>query len=231
MKKLNLIIIALVASLLLIGGQTYGQARKTTAQVASNKGYVKGEIMKPVEAKDAAKIADGLTQKGWKTDKYTIKEQLISTWTLMSELNEETNTAKYVFVRKVNTQENLKDTKEKNYMDAMDNLGIELMAPLMIQCKAIMEQKKINQDQMKNMMMVMKSVPHATIQRMSRKSMEIYQENDNKFTVETYFFVDKEATLKAVKADCLNYCKEKSMNKECVEIIETLFRDGSKRKF
>lgn len=227
MKKLNLIAFVLVASLMLIGGQTFGQARKSTA----NKASVKGEIMKPVEAKDAAKMADELTQKGWKTEKYTIKEQLISTWTLMAELNEETNMSKYVFIRKVNTQENLRDTKEKNYMDAIDNLGADLMAPMMIQCKAIMDQKKMNPDQMKNMMMVMKSIPHSTIQRMSRKSMEIYLANDNSFTVETYFFVDKEATLKAIKSDCLNYCKEKSMGKEYMDILEILFRDNNKRKF
>lgn len=231
MKKLHFIIIAMVASLLLIGGQTYGQARKSTAMVAERKGAVKGDIIKPVEAKDAAKMADKLTSEGWKTDKYTIKEQLISTWTLMSEFNEKTSTSKYAFAHTVNTLENLRDAKEKNYMDAMDRLGQQLMAPIALHCKAVMIQKNLKPEQEKEMLQILMNIPNATIQRMSKKSMEIYVEKDNSYTVETYFFVDKDETLEAIQTDCINYCKGKSMDKTYISILEVAFKNLKTKKF
>lgn len=86
MKNLKLTLSVVCAVLLLTGGQLFGQNKKG-----------RGDVMTPVKADNFKEMAAKLSNDGWKTDSYTIEEQLASTAKFKCEINPKIGDALYLW--------------------------------------------------------------------------------------------------------------------------------------
>ena len=118
MKNLKLTLSVVCAVLLLTGGQLFGQNKKG-----------RGDVMTPVKADNFKEMAAKLSNDGWKTDSYTIEEQLASTAKFKCEINPKIGDALYLWSQVETSGSNLKDVREKNYITGMTNLTYQVELP------------------------------------------------------------------------------------------------------
>ena len=214
MKKMRLTLTVVCMMLLLAGVHFEGQAQRD-----------KSEIMTPQKGKVAKEEADLLTKDGWKTDKYTIEEQLASTWQLMCTSRPETGDSRYLWVEKETTGDNLKDLVVKNYINGVTNLTYQIELPFISQCKMVMLQKRATLDQLESMEKIVRQMSPMVVQNMCRKSMEIYREKDNVITIRSVYMIDR---TKAYDYLCEACVKDASGNKENATLVE-VFKEAVKR--
>jgi hypothetical protein len=214
MKKMKFTLTVVCMMLMLAGVHFEGQAQRD-----------KGEIVAPQKGKVAKEEADLLAKDGWKTDKYTIEEQLASTWMLMCTSNPGTGESRYLWVEKEATGENLKDIMVKNYISGITNLTYQLELPFISQCKIVMLQKKASLDQMERMEKIVRQVSPMVVQNMNKKSMEIYRQKDKTYTIRSVYMIDKSKAYDILCEACI---KDASANKENATLVE-IFKEALNR--
>lgn len=192
MKNLKLTLSVICAVLLLMGSQVYGQNKK-----------VRDDIMLPVKADNFKEISAQLTKEGWKTDSYTIEEQLASTAKLKCEVDPKMGDALYLWAQVETKGSNLKDTKEKNYIAGLTNMTYQVELPFVSQCKMILMQKRVAGEQISAMEKIVHQISPMVIQNLSKKTMEIYLEKDNTYTVRSVYMIDKSKVYDILVESCV----------------------------
>ena len=192
MKNLKLTLSLVCAVLLLTGGQLFGQNKKG-----------RGDVMTPVKADNFKDMAAQLTKDGWKTDVYTIEEQLASTAKLKCEINPKLSDALYLWSQVETTGSNLKDTREKNFITGMTNMTYQVELPFISQCKMILMQKRASADQISAMEKIVHQISPMVIQNLSKKTMEIYTEKDKTYTVRAVYMIDKSKVYDILVESCI----------------------------
>ena len=214
MKIVKLWFSVICAFLLLVAGQVFGQGR-----------IDKGAVMLPAKGDDFKSIAAGLVKEGWKTDNYTIEEQLVSTAKLKGELNSSSHDALYLWVQEESTGSNLQDVKQKNYITGVTHLTYYVELPFISQCRLILMQKKGTAEQIAAMEKIIVHVSPMVVQNLSRKSMEIYRERDGQFTVRTVYLLDKSKVYEILSGECI---RNAEVNKENAILLEN-FKEAVNR--
>ncbi len=192
MKNLKLTLSVVCAVLLLTGGQLFGQNKKG-----------RGDVMTPVKADNFKEMAAKLSNDGWKTDSYTIEEQLSSTAKLKCELNPKLGDALYLWSQVETSGSNLKDTREKNFITGMTNMTYQVELPFISQCKMILMQKRASADQISAMEKIVHQISPMVIQNLSKKTMEIYTEKDKTYTVRAVYMIDKSKVYDILVESCI----------------------------
>ena len=192
MKNLKLTLSVVCAVLLLTGGQLFGQNKKG-----------RGDVMTPVKADNFKEMAAKLSNDGWKTDSYTIEEQLSSTAKLKCELNPKLGDALYLWSQVETSGSNLKDTREKNFITGMTNMTYQVELPFISQCKMILMQKRASADQISAMEKIVHQISPMVIHNLSKKTMEIYTEKDKTYTVRAVYMIDKSKVYDILVESCI----------------------------
>lgn len=192
MKNLKLTLSVVCAVLLLTGGQLFGQNKKG-----------RGDVMTPVKADNFKEMAAKLSNDGWKTDSYTIEEQLASTAKFKCEINPKIGDALYLWSQVEASGSNLKDVREKNYITGMTNLTYQVELPFVSQCKMIMIQKRASSEQISAIEKIVHQISPMVIQNMSKKTMEIYLEKDKTFTIRSVYMIDKSKVYEILVESCV----------------------------
>lgn len=192
MKNLKLTLSVVCVVLLLTGGQLFGQNKKG-----------RGDVMTPVKADNFKEMAAKLSNDGWKTDSYTIEEQLASTAKFKCEINPKIGDALYLWSQVETSGSNLKDVREKNYITGMTNLTYQVELPFVSQCKMIMMQKRASSEQISAIEKIVHQISPMVIQNMSKKTMEIYLEKDKTFTIRSVYMIDKSKVYEILVESCV----------------------------
>ncbi len=201
-------------TLLLAGVHYEGQAQRD-----------KSEIMAPQKGKVAKDEAGQLVKEGWKTDKYTIEEQLVSTWSMMCASRPGTGDSQYMWVERESSGKDLKDVIQKNYINGVTSLTYQLELPYLSQCKLVMLQKKGTLEQAELIEKIVRQMSPVVVQNMTRKSMEIYREQDQTITVRTVYMIDKTKFYDILCEACI---KDASANKENAILVD-VFKEALNR--
>lgn len=192
MKNLKLTLSVVCVVLLLTGGQLFGQNKKG-----------RGDVMTPVKADNFKEMAAKLSNDGWKTDSYTIEEQLASTAKFKCEINPKIGDALYLWSQVETSGSNLKDVREKIYITGMTNLTYQVELPFVSQCKMIMMQKRASSEQISAIEKIVHQISPMVIQNMSKKTMEIYLEKDKTFTIRSVYMIDKSKVYEILVESCI----------------------------
>lgn len=209
MKNLKLTLSVVCVVLLLAGGQLFGQNKKG-----------RGDVMPPVKADNFKEMAAKLSSDGWKTDSYTIEEQLSSTAKLKCELNPKLGDALYLWSQVETSGSNLKDAKEKNYITGMTNLTYQVELPFVSQCKMIMMQKRASSEQISAIDKIVHQISPMVIQNMSKKTMEIYLEKDKTYTIRSVYMIDKSKVYEMMVESCVRDAAGYKENAILIEVFK-----------
>ena len=217
MKTLRLMLSLVCATLLLTSVQTFGQNKRG-----------RYDIMPPVKADNYKEMAAKLTEEGWKTDAYTIEEQLVSTAKLKGEVSGKTHDALYMWVMEETTAADIAKAKEINNMDAVNSLSYQVALPFLSQCQTLLIQKGAN-DRMKELNQIVNQITPMIVQNNIMKSMEIYQEKDKSATVRTVFLLNKEKVYDMLVEECIRHAEGVKENAILVEFFKEAHHRMAKR--
>lgn len=212
MKNLKLMLAVLCTGVLLSGGQLFGQNKKG-----------KEDIMYPVKADNYKEIANQLTNEGWKTDLYSIEEQLASTAKLKGEVNPKSYDALYLWVQLENSGSNMKDVREKNYISGVNSLTYKVELPYLSQCQLLLIQRGGSADQLKTLEKITRKMTSMVVQNLGNRSMEIYLEKDKTCTVRSVFMLDKSRVYNTLRDACLKEASTMEENAILIEVFKEAF--------
>ena len=209
MKKLTLTLSLVCFALLLTGGQLFGQSKKN-----------KGDIYPPEKPDNFKEMSVQLLKDGWKTDNYTIEEQLTSTAKLKCEVNPTSGDALYLWSQVETKGSNLKDIREKNYITGMTNMTYQVELPFVSQCKMILMQKRASSDQIAVIEKIIHQVSPVVVQNLSKKTMDIYVEKDKAFTVRSVYMIDKSKVYEILVESCVRDAAGYKENAILIEVFK-----------
>lgn len=220
MKILNLFISVFCAVSLLTAGQLYAQNR-----------IDKGAVMSPVKGDDVKRIADELTRDGWKTDNYTIEEQLVSTAKLKGEMNPKTHDALYLWIQEESSGSNLQDVKMTNYITGVTSLTYQVELPFISQCRMILMQRKGTAEQIAAMEKVVVHISPMVVQNLTGKSMEIYRSQAEQYTVRTVYMLNKSKVYEILCSECVRHAEGNKENASFVDVFKEALNRMAKQSF
>jgi hypothetical protein len=209
MKNLKLTFSLVCVALLLTGGQLFGQSKKG-----------KDGIVTPLKGDNYKEIAAQMSRDGWKTDSYTIEEQLISTAQFKGQVNPKSNDALYLWVQQESSGSNLRDVKEKNYISGVTSLTYHVEVPYLSQCKLILMQKRGSAEQMSALERIILQITPMVVQNLSSKTMEIYQEKDKTYTVRSVYMIDKSKVYDILTESCIRDASGYKDNAILIEVFK-----------
>lgn len=206
MKTLKLSLTIVCATLLLISGPVFGQKDKA-------------DIMPPVKADNFKDMAAKLSADGWKTEAYTIEEQLASTAKLKSEMSPVSHDALYLCVMEESKAADLASAKAANNMNAVNHLAYQVQLPFLSQCQILLIQKGAN-DKMKDLNQIIHQIAPMVVQNSIRKPMEIYREMDKAFSVRSVYILNKDKVYDVLVEECIKYAQSSKENAILMEVFK-----------
>ena len=215
MKTLKLSLSIVCATLLLISGPVFGQKDKS-------------DIMQPVKADNFKGMAAKLFEDGWKTEAYTIEDQLVSTAKLKGEMSPMTHDAMYLWVMEETTAADLAGAKEANNMNAVNKLAYQIQLPFLSQCQILLTQKGAI-DRMKDMNKIVNQIAPMIVQNNIRKSFEIYREKDKAFSVQTIYILNKDKVNDMLVEECIKHAEGSRENAILMDIFKEAHNRMAKR--
>lgn len=214
MKILNLFFSVICAVSLLAAGQLYGQDR-----------IDKGAVMPPVKGDDMKGLASELNREGWKTDRYSIEEQLVSTAKLKGEMNKQTHDALYLWVQEESSGSNLQEVKEKNYISGINRLSYQVELLFLSQCRLSLMQRNGTAEQIAAMEKIIVHVAPQVVQNECRKSMEIHRSQDEQVAIRSVYMVDKSKVYDNLCNECIKHAESDKKN----AILTDVFKEALNR--
>lgn len=217
MKTLKLMLSIVCATLLLTSGQVFGQNKRDRA-----------DIMPPVKADNYKEMAAKLKEEGWKTDVYTIEEQLVSTAKLKGEMSPVYHDALYLWVMEETTAADIAKAKETNNMDAVNSLTYQVALPFLSQCQILLVQKGAN-EKMKILNQIVNQITPMIVQNNILKSMEIYLEKDKSVAVRSVYLINKSKIYDMLVEECIHQSEGVKENAILAEFFKEAHHRMAKR--
>ena len=129
------------------------------------------------------------------------------------------NDAQYLWVMEETTSSDLASSKEANHINAVNKLTYQIELPFLSQCQVILSRKGLG-EKLQVLNKVIRQITPMVIQNNLFKSMEIYREKNNTFTVQTVYMIDKDKIYDMIVDECIKHVQADKENAILVDFIK-----------
>ncbi len=219
MKTLRISVSIFFAAILLLSSRVYGQKKDDF------------DVLTPQKGLNAKEKAAELTKEGWKTNLYSIEEQLASTWKLMCEMRENGNDRRYFWAQSESSASNFSDAMEKNHISCTQDLTYQVELPFLSQCRLIACKKKFSEEQIATIEKVVLHITPMVVSNHSRPSFEIFNQKDKKLVmVKSIYVVDTTGIYDIILKECIKFLGDNEKNAPLIDVFQEAIKRMENKK-